>query len=251
VLQPLHRAGLNGPPHARVEVVWRATAHAQDGLAPLGELYPEPASLDSAFPIACTLQRMSASGSAPHGDTAVESAAAVQSAVGVDSGAESKFVDLTVAEERDLARRVGTAWKELRRGAAMATVRDYFYGADDDALEPGQMDTLDLLVQRQGWRMSELAEALRVDPSTATRAVQRLVRTGLAERRPAPDDGRVVVVSVTPAGQRRHAAVARRRWRSLARMLAEFEPDERRMLAELLDRLVLALDHLAADLPDG
>jgi DNA-binding MarR family transcriptional regulator len=194
---------------------------------------------------------MSASAAAPVGGAAVEPAveAAVEPAVEAED--ESKFVDLTVAEERDLARRVGTAWKELRRGAAMATVRDYFYGADDEALEPGQMDTLDLLVQRPGWRMSELADALRVDPSTATRAVQRLVRTGLAERGTAPDDGRVVVVSATRAGQQRHAAVARRRWRSLARMLAEFEPKERRELADLLDRLVLALDHLAADLPDG
>ena len=49
------------------------------------------------------------------------------------------------------------------------------------------MDTLDLLVQQPAWRMSELAEALRVDPSTATRAVQRLVRAGLADRRSRAD----------------------------------------------------------------
>ncbi len=36
----------------------------------------------------------------------------------------------------------------------------------------------------------------------------------------------------------------------MARMLGEFDADERRQLADLLDRLVAALDHLAADLPD-
>jgi hypothetical protein len=36
---------------------------------------------------------------------------------------------------------------------------------------------------------------------------------------------------------------------SLARMLSEFDVDERRQLADLLERLVGALDHLAADLP--
>jgi DNA-binding MarR family transcriptional regulator len=167
------------------------------------------------------------------------------------SGAEPPMtrppVDLAVAEERELAKRVSTAWKDLRRGAAMVAVRDYFYGAD--ALEPGQMDTLDLLVQQPRWRMSELAEALRVDPSTATRAVQRLVRAGLAERQPAPEDGRVVVVVASELGRQRHEAVAERRRMSLARMLSEFDVDERRQLADLLERLVGALDHLAADLP--
>jgi DNA-binding MarR family transcriptional regulator len=165
--------------------------------------------------------------------------------------ARGRAVDLGNAEERELARRVGTAWKELRRGAAMAAVRDYFYGADEDALEQGQMDTLDLLVQRSGWRMSDLADALRVDPSTATRAVQRLVRAGLAERHPAAEDGRVVVVAATAAGRSRHDAVTKRRWHSLALMLSEFDPEERAQLADLLDRFVVALDRLAAELPSS
>ncbi len=161
-----------------------------------------------------------------------------------------RTVDLDIAEERDLALRIATAWKELRRGAAMVAVRDYFYVADSDSIEPGQMDALDLLVQRPAWRMSELAEGLRVDPSTATRAVHRLVRAGLAHRTTGAEDGRVVMVAATDEGRQRHAAIARRRRDSMARMLGEFDPEERRQLADLLERLVAALDHLAADLPD-
>ena len=164
--------------------------------------------------------------------------------------AASPVVDLGIAGEREVALRIGTAWKELRRGAAMVAVRDYFYAAEEDSIEPGQMDTLDLLVQQPAWRMSELAEALRVDPSTATRAVQRLVRSGLADRGTGAEDGRVVMVSVTEHGRQRHAAISRRRRDSMARMLGEFSSEERRQLAELLERLVAALDHLAADLPD-
>ena len=93
-------------------------------------------------------------------------------------------VDLTLEDERLAALHIGTAWKELRRGAAMSILRDHMFGAGKDALEPGQVDTLDLLVQQPAWRMSDLADALRVDPSTATRAVQRLERSGLAERCP-------------------------------------------------------------------
>ena len=78
-------------------------------------------------------------------------------------------VDLSLEDERLAALHIGTAWKELRRGAAMSILRDHMFGAGKDAVEPGQVDTLDLLVQQPAWRMSDLADALRVDPSTATR----------------------------------------------------------------------------------
>jgi predicted ArsR family transcriptional regulator len=95
--------------------------------------------------------------------------------------------------------------------------------------------------------MCELAEALRVDPSTATRAVQRLVNDGLAERRQSTDDGRVVLVYPSAEGKRRHAAVARRRVRALCRILGAFDADERAQLAGLLGRFVDAFDERVGD----
>src|SRR5215218_1303778 len=121
---------------------------------------------------------------------------------------------------------------------------NHLFGAGDDALEPGQYDTLELLVQRDAWRMSELADALRVDPSTATRAVQRLLRTGLADRRPYREDGRVVMVSATPIGRQRYDAISRCRRTFMTRVLRTFDADERRQLASLLDRLVAAADEV-------
>jgi DNA-binding MarR family transcriptional regulator len=159
-------------------------------------------------------------------------------------------VDFTVEEERLAALTIGTAWKELRRGAAMSILRDHMFGAGKDALEPGQVDTLDLLVQQDAWRMSDLAEALRVDPSTATRAVQRLERTGLASRAPSTDDGRVVMVSATPLGRRRHEAIDESRRVAMSTILGPFSPDERQELAALMHRLVESLDAFAARLVD-
>src|SRR5262245_8826592 len=130
----------------------------------------------------------------------------------------------------------------------MAAVRDYFYGTGDEALEPGQVDTLDLLAQTPTWRMTDLADALRIDPSTATRAVQRLVRAGLAERTTCADDGRVVKVSITEEGRQRHDKISCRRRRALQQMLGEFSEEEWEPLASLLERMVAALDHLAADI---
>jgi DNA-binding MarR family transcriptional regulator len=166
----------------------------------------------------------------------------------VDETTGRPLVDLTDPVESDNAYRVALAWRELRRGASTSAIRAYFYGTGDDALDPGQMDTLDALMTRRSWRMSELAEALRVDPSTATRAVQRLVKDDLAERRPSESDGRVVLVVPSRTGRRRHTTVAKRRVRAMRAMLAEFDADERVQLAELMSRFVAALDHFAAGL---
>jgi DNA-binding MarR family transcriptional regulator len=154
--------------------------------------------------------------------------------------------DLGQEEERELGLRIGAAWKELRRGAAMAALRDQLFGAGTDALEAGQFDTLEALAQRDAWRMSELADALRVDPSTATRAVQRLLRTGLAERQRYRADGRVVLVAATETGRRRYEAIARCRRAFMDSVLAGFDAEERRHLADFLERLVAAVDDAAA-----
>ena len=109
----------------------------------------------------------------------------------------------------DLAVRIGLAWREMRRGASAAGLRDWLYGTGDESIEQGQMDTLDQLALRPAWRMSELADALRIDPSSVTRAMQRLEKMGLAERSPSKDDGRVVEVRITDVGPIQH-----RKWPS-------------------------------------
>jgi DNA-binding MarR family transcriptional regulator len=141
-----------------------------------------------------------------------------------------------------LSARIGIAWTELRRASGMSTLREFLLGSGEDALEQGQMDTLDLLTTRPTWRMSELAERLRVDPSSATRAVQRLVAVGLAERGTQDDDGRVVTVGITAAGRERHSVVVSRRVELMTHMMSAFSRPEREVLADLLERFVAALD---------
>ena len=142
----------------------------------------------------------------------------------------------------ELSTRIGTSWTDLRRGATMSALRDYLYGPRADALDQGQMDALELLTAEPTWRMSSLAEALRVDPSTATRAVQRLVDDGLAERRPCPEDKRVVEVAITAKGRARHREAAQRVHQLMKHILDSFEPAEAWQLADLMERLVGAVD---------
>jgi DNA-binding MarR family transcriptional regulator len=151
-------------------------------------------------------------------------------------------VDLSDDQQRQVAARIGSAWRELRRGAAMSALRDRWFATDTVVLEPGQVDTIELLSQRPQWRMSELAEALRVDPSTATRAVQRIVALGLAQRHHCTSDGRVVQVSLTPEGVEWYERVVTERRTTMSFLLRAFSEDERVEFAEYLERFVTVLD---------
>ena len=157
-------------------------------------------------------------------------------------------VDMTSQEHLELIARVGLSWRELRRAATTTHMREHIFGTGDGALEPGQMDTLDLLVQQASWRMGDLAEKLRVDPSTATRAVQRLVNMGLAERLSGKDDGRVVQVAVTEDGRKRHTLVSARRMEMMKVIFENFTDDERTDLANLLEKLVTSIDSALKEL---
>jgi len=141
---------------------------------------------------------------------------------------------------------IGHAWRDMRRGAAASSLRTKLFGEGKSALDPGQVDTLDLLVEREFWRMGDLAEALRVDPSTATRAIQRLEKLELAERTTLPSDGRVVTVAVTPAGRARHGIITERRLKVMIKILSDFPPEDQVKLAELMTQFVTSIDNVAS-----
>lgn len=160
-------------------------------------------------------------------------------------------VDFDDPTQREVALRVGRAWREVRRGASMSRLIEHFFGIGRNALEIGQMDTLDLLVQQPQWRMGDLADALRVDPSTATRAVQRLEKFGLAQRCTGTDDKRVVMVSASESGRARHAEAAARREEVLQHIMSEYDPNEFEQLAVLMERFVRSLDEFVGGLDNG
>lgn len=90
-------------------------------------------------------------------------------------------------------------------------------------------------------RLTELAEALQVDLSVASRHIGALVEAGYVERRPDPSDGRATQVLVTEQGLAALRATRDRQTQWLQDLLADWE-DERaglaaEVLAELLDRM--------------
>jgi DNA-binding MarR family transcriptional regulator len=149
---------------------------------------------------------------------------------------------LTNDLDLEVAGRVGRAWREIRRGSTAGDVRDVIFGVGGSAIEPGQMDALDLLVTVDSCRMGDLAEHLRIDPSTATRAVQRLIKDNLVERVEHGGDGRIVAIAATERGRRIHGEVAARRRDVILTVLEAFPDDERFLLADILERFSKAVD---------
>jgi DNA-binding MarR family transcriptional regulator len=86
--------------------------------------------------------------------------------------------------------------------------------ADDVTL--AQYRVLIELASRGPLRLADLASALAVDRSTATRMCERLVRKGLVSRRRLSEDRRSVRVSLTTAGAELVVDVSRRRRAEIA-----------------------------------
>jgi DNA-binding MarR family transcriptional regulator len=157
--------------------------------------------------------------------------------------------DAELGDASDAAARIGRAWRELRRGPSTAILTEHLFGrpGEPDSVEPGHLDILDLLAVRDERRMSDLATALRVDPSTVTRTLQRMEAAGLAQRAPAAADGRVVTVQLTDRGRQLHATVAARRTALMIGILESFAPEERDQLVGLVERFVDSLEAYVAN----
>ena len=109
--------------------------------------------------------------------------------------------------------------------------------AGEFQLSAVQCHVLHLLEPDQPIPMRRLAEALACDASNVTGLVDRLESRGLVRRRPSPEDRRVKVLELTPAGIRLRATVFERITRppeSLGRLSVE----EQRALVKILKRLL-------------
>lgn len=146
-------------------------------------------------------------------------------------------------------RRIALAWRELRRGASGAALRAHLLGPDGPPLEQAQLDALEILASNpNGWRMSEFADAMHIEPSTATRAVNRLQQLGLAEREASMEDRRVVVAQATTTGRRMVRRVSTGRAVGMERLLEPFDEDEREQFSQYLERFVISIDRLVEEI---
>ncbi|MET9546561.1 MULTISPECIES: MarR family winged helix-turn-helix transcriptional regulator [unclassified Streptomyces] len=86
-----------------------------------------------------------------------------------------------------------------------------------------------------------LAASMGIDSSTVTRQVAPLVDTGLVKRTSHPEDGRAVVLQLSPRGQARLDEVRSSRRELMAELTQDWAPEERESFCALLTRFNSAL----------
>ncbi|MEV4808960.1 MarR family winged helix-turn-helix transcriptional regulator [Micromonospora avicenniae] len=103
-----------------------------------------------------------------------------------------------------------------------------------------QYRAIAVLASRGPLRTVDLAAALHVHPSTATRTCDRLVRRGLVARHPDATDRRVSWLGLTTGGKELVGEVTRRRTDQIRELVRDRRTESARDLAELVEALVVA-----------
>ncbi|MGY1639349.1 MarR family winged helix-turn-helix transcriptional regulator [Geodermatophilus sp. SYSU D00742] len=105
-------------------------------------------------------------------------------------------------------------------------------------LSPHHARALRVVCERDGVRLSDLAEALHIAPRSATEVADALQARGLAERTPDPTDRRAVVLAPTAAGRQVQAEVAAARSADTEDLFGRLDAADRAALARILRRLL-------------
>lgn len=117
----------------------------------------------------------------------------------------------------------------------------------EDEVTLVQYRALLLVAERRSVNPGELATALGVHPSSATRLVDRLVSKGLMSRDGVEADRREVALTATEAGRRLIRKVMAARRHDLEGVLDRLEPDQVVQVAAALGHLAEAAGETADD----
>jgi DNA-binding MarR family transcriptional regulator len=104
-------------------------------------------------------------------------------------------------------------------------------------ITPSQLSALAVVVRDGRLRLSQLADAERVQPPTMTRIVDSLLQRGLVSRTPSDEDRRVAWVAPTAQGLALVGAVRKQRDAYLARHLRGLSSDDLAVLTRAADLL--------------
>jgi DNA-binding MarR family transcriptional regulator len=114
-----------------------------------------------------------------------------------------------------------------------ATIRNW----EESRLQPGAGKLLAELSYRGEARISDLAEQRFVDTSVVSRQAAQLEKLGLIERRRAPGDARVALLSVTSEGEQVLDQWRKRQVEMMAEALHDWDAADIAAATEQLDRL--------------
>ncbi len=101
-----------------------------------------------------------------------------------------------------------------------------------------QLALLGWVAEHPGSHVQTLAEAFGLSAPTVSVGVRRLVRAGLLERRPDPQDGRAVQLYLTRQAEQMHALFLEHRSQTLEVFLAGLAAAEQNTLLDLLEKAI-------------
>jgi len=110
----------------------------------------------------------------------------------------------------------------------------------EDTVTLTQFRALVIIASRGPLHLAALADAMQIHPSNATRTCDRLVATGLADRRDNPADRRHLLLTLTVAGRELVDGVMHRRRAAIGQILRGMPPGDRVHLAAVLTRFAAA-----------
>lgn len=123
----------------------------------------------------------------------------------------------------------------LLSSRALVAVASRSIASVDESVTLPQFRALVVLDRAEaGLNVGELARELRIQPSTATRLCDRLVRHRLARRRVNPANRREVTMLLTAAGRDVVAKVTRQRRREIASIMAKVPASQRVAIIDAL-----------------
>lgn len=143
----------------------------------------------------------------------------------------------TVARDADPVALIEESVVAIVREASLSSLQERLKGAAGVSVDRAGFQVLRFLDTTGSARLSEIAAAMGLDPSTASRHVRWLEREKLIVRRGDPDDRRVAVLSLSDRGTEALGKLVEARNEFFAALLSDWSSDDLALLAPLLGRL--------------
>jgi DNA-binding MarR family transcriptional regulator len=126
--------------------------------------------------------------------------------------------------------------------AVMRLARQLRFRNPSSPVSLSQLSALATLANEGAMTPGALAIRERVRPPSMTRVIASLCEVGFVDRCPHPDDGRQVLVSVSPSGTELIEAERRASREWLQQRLAELKPEQRKTLLSAADLMLAIVD---------
>jgi DNA-binding MarR family transcriptional regulator len=134
----------------------------------------------------------------------------------------------------------------LAASRALVGVAARSLAAAEDSITLPQYRALVILASRGEQRVSHLADALAIHPSTATRLCDRLAAKSLIKRNASVESRREVTVALTASGRALLRKVTNRRVSEIDKIVEHLDTETRRATIDALN----AFAHAAGEIPD-